>query len=276
MKNLTNQNHLLASQYKTSENLSPRIQLHLKYSTNPQIFYHWIFDQFQFKPKSNILEIGCGNGNLWKMNQEHLTVSNISLTLSDFSAGMLKDAQKNLGKMISDQNISFKVIDVQKISLDTNSFDIIIANHMLYHVPDLNVALSEITRVLVPDGIFYASTNGAGHLKEMYDLLHQFDNQFPSSDRLNRQGFYLEHACNYLQKCFTSCTIARYNDSLLITDAQALVDYVVSWFTDKPDYFTLKKQKELYEYFDSFIKKEDGISIFKDAGLVTATNLGDN
>src|SRR5437868_570166 len=56
------------------------------------------------------------------------------ITLSDFSPGMLQEARQNLAG--SPQSFSFQVIDAQSIPLDAGSCDCVIANHMLYHVPD--------------------------------------------------------------------------------------------------------------------------------------------
>ena len=41
-----------------------------------------------------------------------------------------------------------------------NTFEIVIANSMLYHVPEIDKALSEVRRVLKKDGVFYAATSG--------------------------------------------------------------------------------------------------------------------
>ena len=53
------------------------------------------------------------------------------------------------------ENVSFEKIDIQSIPFEDNSFDMIIANHMLFHVPDLNKALLEVKRVLKERGYFY-------------------------------------------------------------------------------------------------------------------------
>lgn len=43
-----------------------------------------------------VLEIGCGDGTLWKENKDKLP-ENIEITLSDTSEGMLRDARRNVG-----------------------------------------------------------------------------------------------------------------------------------------------------------------------------------
>ena len=56
----------------------------------------------------------------------------------------MQTAKKNVGER---ENIEYKQIDVQNIPYEDSSFDIVIANMMLYHVHDINKAVSEIRRV---------------------------------------------------------------------------------------------------------------------------------
>ena len=67
----------------------------------------------------------------------------------------------------SDLRFTFEKIDAQSIPYRTDSFDAVIANHMLYHIPDLGKTLSEIRRVLKPEGHLYATTVGLNHMAEL-------------------------------------------------------------------------------------------------------------
>jgi len=78
---------------------------------------------------------------------------------------MLEEAQESLHDSLCP--FTFAVVDAQAIPYPDAHFDAIIANHMLYHVPDRPKALAEIRRALKPGGHFYASTLGANHLREM-------------------------------------------------------------------------------------------------------------
>ena len=48
-------------------------------------------------------------------------------------------------------------LDIQKTGLPGESYDLIIANHVLEHVDDFREALKEIHRILRPDGLFICS-----------------------------------------------------------------------------------------------------------------------
>lgn len=151
MGKMSNQQYLLDEQYRDASNLNSRITLHERFSTNPYGIFRWIFDHFDLPAGAHILELGCGSGQLWLKNLDRIP-SGWSITLSDFSPGMLEEARGNLSQ--SGHPFAFQVIDAQSIPIEDESFDAVIANHMLYHVPDRAVALAEVRRVLRPGGAY--------------------------------------------------------------------------------------------------------------------------
>lgn len=162
MPELDNQQYLLTKQYQNSSNLNARIQLHARFSTNKYGWHRWIFDQLKIVAGSHMLELGCGPASLWSANRDRIP-ADWHITLSDFSEGMIENARQNLSSI--QHPFSFAVIDAQTIPFADASLDVVIANHMLYHVPDRPKALAEIQRVLKPEGRLYASTVGNQHLQ---------------------------------------------------------------------------------------------------------------
>ena len=145
------------SQYIDSRNLNVRIKLHEMFSTNKQGFHEWIFSQLNLKENIKVLEIGCGPGALWYKNFNEIPKF-IDITLVDLSAGMLEDAKKNIEEVTSSKNFKFVNANIEKLPFKNKEFDIVIANHMLYHVPDISAGLAEVKRVLKDNGVFYSST----------------------------------------------------------------------------------------------------------------------
>ena len=142
----------IEKQYQTSQNLNTRISIHDKYSTNKQPFGNWILSHYEIRPGMKILELGCGTGSMWKENLHLLHGS--ELTLTDFSHGMLETAKQN----ICAENVNFAQVDIQDIPYPDGAFDAVIANMMLYHVPDVQKALWEVSRVLKKGGHLIAPT----------------------------------------------------------------------------------------------------------------------
>ena len=63
---VTTMERSLVEQYKDASNLAIRIGLHQRYTQNPLIWFSWLFQEMKLKGKEQILEIGCGDGSLWK------------------------------------------------------------------------------------------------------------------------------------------------------------------------------------------------------------------
>ncbi len=162
---------LRRDQYKDSSNLNARGALHERFSTNSYGWFRWVHDHLRVPEQGRMLELGCGPGTLWVGHRSRVPRS-CRIVLSDASAGMVREAAERLGIGSSFQ---FAVLDAQAISFASDAFDSVVANHMLYHVPDLSKALSEIRRVLRRAGRLYAATNGRSHLMEIADLIEAFD-----------------------------------------------------------------------------------------------------
>jgi len=212
-------------QYQTSANLNARIRLHHQCSTNKYGWQHWLFDQIHLPLACRVLELGCGTGSLWLENLNRIP-SPCELFLSDLSTGMVRASENNLADHLP--NVTFLTIDIQNIPFDDRTFDMVIANHMLYHVPDKPRALAEVWRVLKPGGDLYASTIGENHLLELNHLLFRFGRGLEYEFRSNNNAFSLENGFSQLRPYFTEVTLARYTDSLIVTDAALLTDYILS------------------------------------------------
>lgn len=208
----------IEKQYHTSQNLNTRISIHDKYSTNKQPFGDWILSQYEIQPGMKILELGCGTGSMWKENL-HL-LQGAELILTDFSEGMLETAKKT----VNAGNISFAQVDIQEIPYADTSFDAVIANMMLYHVPDLHKGLSEVRRVLKRGGKFYCATYGIhGIMEYINDLLKDMD----VSGSIGT-SFTLQNGTESLSQYFGHVTRLNREDGLAITDIGDFADYIYS------------------------------------------------
>lgn len=225
MPKFTDQTYLKTDQYRNADNLNARIELHQRFSTNPQGWFPWVWDTLEQLPqKARVLELGCGAGSLWTACPERIPAGWI-LTLSDLSEGMLQAAWRNL--VVIGRGIKFEQIDAQSIPYPDETFDIIIANHMLYHVPDRCKALAEICRVLKLGGHLVAATNGEAHLKELGGWLRRVDVEYGAARPTST--FNLENAGAQLELYFSQITLNCYSDGLRITEIPPLLAYLHSF-----------------------------------------------
>ena len=266
-----NDNKELRKQYENAGNLNSRMLLHQLFSTNKQGWSNWVFQNYRLEAGQLILELGCGNGSFWAANA-HKLPDNIRLILSDFSEGMLGAAKENASKI---KNIEYKVIDAQAIPFEDNLFDIVIANHMLYHVPDLNRALKEIARVLKDGGTFYATTIGVNNTIEIVDILHDFDPSIDFAHGEITRAFSLENGREKLEKYFGSIELRRYADSLHITRAQPLIDYILSsqGIGNVNEIIRGEKIEQFSGYISGLFSKTGYIDIQKDAGIFISSKV---
>jgi ubiquinone/menaquinone biosynthesis C-methylase UbiE len=260
-------------QYRDASNLNARIALHELFSTNPYGLPRWIFDQFELPGQSRILEVGSGPGHLWTENLDSLP-EGWSITLTDISPGMVAEAEARLG---SDRRFEFRIADARKIPFEDGRFDAVVANHMLYHVPDRPRALTEISRVLRAQGTLYAATNGKKTHSEMGWVQRVLDPSRPTDEYFRELlEFSLENGAEQLSPWFPKVTLRRYEDALVVTEARPLVEYLLSGSAadsgvqgSKADEFGLRVS-DLTDLLEQELASHRAIHISKDVGMFVA------
>lgn len=208
-------------QYATNANLRARIALHDRYSRTTVSYPHWIFDGYAFGDQADVLEVGCGDGNIWRVNRDRIPPG-WRLTLTDFSPGMVDAARAVLG-----DRAEYAVADVQDLPFPSESFDAVIANHMLFHVEDRPRALGELARVLRPGGAFRATTIGLDHVREIRELVPPP----PESQwARTRERFTIEQVPGELAPFFVDVEIEPVPgpQDLEVTELEPLLDFVRS------------------------------------------------
>jgi ubiquinone/menaquinone biosynthesis C-methylase UbiE len=255
----------IREQYKTPANFNARVRLHGRFSTNTIRggMFRWIFDQIEAPPDARILELGSGTALFWRANQDR-TPPGWRITLSDFSSGMLADVRANVAAI--PRGFTLLQIDAQALPFDDHSFDVVIANHMLYHVPDRPRALGEIRRVLVPGARCYAATMGRSNMREFTEMTRRFIGI--SMSRAADQ-FGLETGFEYMQPIFSKVEVRRFEDALEVTEAQPLIDYIES--TRVGRYATAAQKTALKEYAEAEIRARGSLHFTKDTGILIGT-----
>ncbi len=211
---------VVKQQYATANNLKTRISIHEKYSTNKMGFGNWIISNYRIDKGMKVLELGCGTGDMWK-NRDSLISNCSKLILSDFSEGMAAVTKENVGNY---DNIEYKVLDIQEIPYENEAFDIVIANMMLYHVPDIYRGLTEVRRVLKKGGSFYCATYGEHGIVEYLSKLLA---AYGVEDNINK-NFTLQNGYEILSKSFSKVEKLEYVDSLAVTNIDDMVNYIYS------------------------------------------------
>lgn len=214
----------LATQYSTSEKLAARARLHREFTVAEGGWFEWVAARLDLEESSLVLDIGCGPGWFWATIAGALP-ERIELTLADSSAGMVKEATERCAALRSWQVTGVEA-DATKLPFADASFDVVVAMHMLYHVPDPAVAIAEMHRVLRPGGRLVVSTNGAGNTRELYALTTAFgaDGKEPVG-----AAFGYDHATRMLQAQFGNAEKYEHPASLRITDPEVVYMALTSY-----------------------------------------------
>ncbi len=259
-----NSQYLSTRQYQDSGNLSSRIQIHQKFSTGQQNWYDFVFELAAIKAEANVLELGCGSGLLWRYGMNRLSETN-RIALSDLSPGMIKDAANAL---LGDTRFHFVCMDSMNVSFPAASFDLIIANHMLYHVPSITQVLGQVSELLKPGGRFMAATNGPEHMIDLDLLLEKFSHKLDKSHGMS-SDFNLLNGEKQLRQFFSTIELHIYSSDLWVTNAQLLTNYAYSTPLVK-EQLGSEGKPEMTAFFKRRIDHYGGILIRKQTGVYLA------
>ena len=259
----TDQKHLKNESYKTAEKLDVRILTHEKY-THPKVdYYNWMLDQLEWQGDELTFDIGCGSGKYGEFVSPRVK----RYIACDLSHGMLKDG--------AGINYECVTLDAMGIPLADNTADIILANHMIYHIPDQEKGIAEFRRVLKPGGRMLAATNAAKTMQELKDLRIAAIEAIGLEMAPEVQGFSLpftlEEGASVLEKSFEHVEARTLENWLIFPEPQPVIDYIASsrdWY-DKlfPDGFVWEEyEAALHQILDDHFASHSEFRVGKMTG----------
>lgn len=257
----TGMENSLKAQYRNVSNIEARIDLHRLCSFNKKGWFPWLYDVADIQDKQTVLEVGCGNGRFWIENYERIP-QDVHILLTDSSEGILRDLQKE--QLSGDDRFSMEVMDFHELRMEDDSVDMVVANHVLFYAKDMDCVLREVRRVLKPGGKFVCSTYGANHMKEISELVKEFDDRIVLAAEQLFEIFGKDNGKELLRKYFDDVQWVEYEDYLTVTNADLLIAYILSCHGNQNRYIV-----DHYKEFRSFVrnKVENGLRITKEAGV---------
>jgi SAM-dependent methyltransferase len=202
------------TQYRTPVNLEARQALWQQSRREPAgDFFGWVLDVAAVAPGERAVEVGCGNG-------EYL--ARLGCTGMDLSMGMLAAARlRSAGALVCG--------DAQRIPFADATWDVVLAPHMLYHVPDRRAAAHELRRITRPGGRCVAVTNGSANHAEMLRLVESVVGDGWRWRRPSDTAFSMENGAEQLAVAFASVDVVHAPPArFVVTDADAFAAYVAS------------------------------------------------
>jgi ubiquinone/menaquinone biosynthesis C-methylase UbiE len=178
-----NDPELVRRQYETEDGLAVRRASQHRFLEGTNAFDVALEAVRRAEP-GRVLEVGCGMGDFAERMARELDAEVVA---TDLSARMVELSRA--------RGLEARWADVQDLPFADGEFDCAVANWMLYHVPDLDRALRELARVLRPGGTLVATTIGAEHMADVWQLvgfgvpLREFSRE--SGEELLRRHFTL-------------------------------------------------------------------------------------
>ncbi|CAN5559632.1 class I SAM-dependent methyltransferase [soil metagenome] len=209
----------VARQYASSDPLVVRMRTHQLYGERRVDLDAICYAALDLTGNEAILDAGCGPGRFlnYIRSRDHTS----KLVGLDQSAAMVAG--------VAELGIDAVQGDVQSLPFDNQSFDRVVARHMLYHVPDIPLALSEFRRTLRTDGLLLATTNSATSmpriLELIQDLLAAFDQ--PDWERPDSR-FSIENAVRFFEDAGYAAEARVIENALIFHSPDPIIDYCAS------------------------------------------------
>lgn len=205
-------------QYSTDTNLRARQRL-WTYQDPPFDLLGWVAGLTGAGEGIHVVDVGCGNG----AYLERLRGQGAEAVGCDLSLGMLR-AASGPGLLNA---------DAQFLPLKDCCADVILAAHMLYHVPDRTLAVAEMRRVLAPGGRCVVVTNGVHHIASLRRVVESVVQESTPGWRMAdwaTRMFSLDEGAQVLRNSFDTVVCVRppVQSEVVISDADVVADYVAS------------------------------------------------
>ena len=210
--------------YATDENLRIEDETHAKYAVPRFDFVNWTLNTLAWQTDEVVLDLGCGKGNHYSQLIERAPdVTYYALDLSPYM--LLKHPAKNDRLALG---------DALQLPYADDTFDVVMANHVLYHLNDVDLGLDEIKRVLKPGGKMLATTNSIHNLPEVQVLFRRAivllsaNGAHVHPPTLPSDSFALENGTRILSRHFYAVVRHDLPGQLIFDDIDPALDYLDS------------------------------------------------
>ena len=150
--------------------------------------------------------------------------------------------------------------------LEKEYYDCVIANHMLYHVKKRDICLGAIAKSLKAQGTFFCSTVGDEHMRELHEIVRDFDARIEMPYMNITAGFHLENAAPQLYPYFAQIERMDQENDLIVDDVEAVYAYACS-YPGNAACILEQRGEEFREKIREKMEKEGALFIHKSTGM---------
>ena len=222
---------------------------------------------------ARVLDVGCGGGD-FVLKAAPLFPQTI-FTGIDISSAMFQKAQEDVAE--KGLPVSFSTGDAQQLPFPDQSFDRVVAMHMLYHVPDIDRAVAEMARVVKPDALVLLTTNSLRskpNLRQLRIVATEGMGKAEYPDAITR--FNLENAPDFLKRHFKHVLITSFESVIRVTTPDPILDYFDSmrefWQPRPEDTEWAQVLDDVRRYVESKIAKDGAFEERNIFGIIISSH----
>ncbi len=264
----------IQQQYETTSYLKIMQDTHDLYTVPNVSFPEWVLDRCDFKGQERVLDVGAGSGRYYNAIQTRFP--NIQYHALDLFSNMLKvnHAERRI------------VADAVRLPFADASFDRVMANHMLYHLTDVEVGLTEMRRVLKPDGVLIAATNSAFSMPQFSELMRRGIlllskpgtrmTQLPPAPQTT---FALENGSVQMARHFYAVVRHDLPGELVFPEPEPALNYLQTWRSMRepqlpPEVLWDDLMLVIHDQINRIIRHFGHLSVEKISGVLIGTHSG--
>lgn len=198
-------------QYSDDEKLRVRIETHERYSERHG-FHQWVIGHVAAKPGQRLLDLGSGPG-----SDYHPLLPGVDIVALDTSLGMLAKVR---AKRVN--------ADAQALPFADASFDRVMCNHMLYHVPDKVLALGEMRRVARAGGRVTITANLRNSYANLWDMRNAALAELGLAAQHGTGWWFAAEDVDLVASVFPDVRVEMWSDALVFPDAEPVLRYLAT------------------------------------------------
>jgi len=214
--------------YNDGADLLTRIDTHKNYSLKKIEWVKWVSENIPDNDYKNIADLGCGTGLFIKELANKYPGAKISGI--DLSPSNIETAREYINK----DNVELIVGDVSEYDYINEKYDLVLCNHMLWHIKDQRIFLEKVKNHLSGNGILIATANSYEYMKEMYDVHQDFAKELglPAEifgKRIRGDLFSTKNGNRVLKDHFNNVEEILLDDKLIFRTSEPYIRYYLTF-----------------------------------------------